>query len=173
MHRLAAALLLFLAACGTPSLDDPKLSDRQLDLETFFAGKSVAHGQFQDVFGNVSRRFTVEIDGRWDGETLILTEDFVYEDGSEERRVWTLTKTGPDTWTGTAPGVIGTATGRESGDTFNWGYTIDLPIADGETVRVRFDDWMWLLTEDRLLNKAYMYRFGVYAGEVTILFEKR
>lgn len=169
---LAAALVLFLAACtGKPALEDEKLSDRKLDLEEFFAGELVAYGQFQDIFGTVRRRFTVEIDGTWDGETLTLVEDFVYEDASTERRVWTLRKTGPDTWEGTAPGVIGVARGEERGDAFNWRYTIDLPVPDG-TLRVSFDDWMWLLTDDRLLNRAYMKRFGVDIGEVIITFEK-
>ena len=175
---LILGAMLTLAACtGKPSLDDDKLSDADLNLEEFFEGEAVAYGQFQDVFGTVRRRFEVEIDGKWDGETLTLTEDFLYEDGATERRVWTLTKTGAETWQGTAPGVIGTATGEERGDTFNWVYTIDLPIpsADGtvETMRVSFDDWMWLLSEDRLLNKAYVRRFGVDIGEVVIFFEKR
>jgi hypothetical protein len=174
MRRILSLLAaLALSACtSTPDLDAPKLSDRALDLEVFFDGELTAYGQFIDLFGNVSRRFEVDIKGDWDGETLTLVEDFVYEDKSTERRVWTLKKTGTDTWEGTAPGVIGTATGRESGDTFNWGYTIDLPVAGGETVRVGFDDWMWLLTEDRLLNIAYMSRYGVHAGTVTIIFEK-
>ncbi|MEM7319693.1 MAG: DUF3833 domain-containing protein [Pseudomonadota bacterium] len=170
--RFALIGVLMLTACsGRPSLDAPKLSDRQLNLEEFFAGKSVAHGQFQDRFGNVSRRFTVDIDGQWDGQLLVLTEDFTYEDDSTEQRVWTLTKTGDDTWQGTAPGVLGIAEGEERGDTFNWQYQIDLPVPDG-TLRVTFDDWMWLLTDDRLLNRAYMSKFGVEIGEVTIIFEK-
>ena len=170
---LSFVLLAFvLAACsGKPSLDDPKLSEQKLDLEVFFAGKTKAYGQFQDVFGTVRRRFEVDITGTWDGEQLILVEDFVYEDGSTEQRIWTLTKTGPDTWTGTAPGVIGVATGEERGDTFNWQYTIDLPVPDG-ILRVTFDDWMWLLSDNRLLNRAYMQRFGVNTGEVIITFEK-
>lgn len=177
MRRLALIALLALAGCtGKPSLDDPALGDRKLNLEEFFAGKTVAKGQFQDIFGTVRRRFDVTIDGDWNGRVLTLTEDFVYEDGSTERRVWSLTKTGPDTWTGTAPGVMGAATGTESGDAFNWRYTIDLPVpaADGsaETVRVAFDDWMWLMSDDRLLNRAYMRRFGVDIGEVIIWFEK-
>ena len=171
----AVAVLIFalaLAACtGKPALEDEKLSDRELNLEEFFAGKSKAYGQFQDVFGTVRRRFEVDITGTWDGRQLTLVEDFVYEDGSTEQRIWTLTKTGSQTWAGTAPGVIGTATGEERGDTFNWQYTIDLPVPEG-TMRVTFDDWMWLLTEDRLLNRAYMKRFGVDIGEVIIMFEK-
>lgn len=174
MIRVLSALMLVfvLTACtGKPSLDDAPLSSQKLELEVFFAGKSKAYGQFQDVFGTVRRRFEVDITGTWDGERLTLVEDFLYEDGSTEQRVWTLIKTGPDSWTGTAPGVIGTATGEERGDTFNWKYTIDLPVPDG-TLRVTFDDWMWLLSEDRLLNRAYMKRFGVDIGEVIITFEK-
>lgn len=54
-----------------------------------------------------------------------------------------------------APGVIGEAQGEERGDTFNWRYTIDLPVPDG-TLRVSFNDWMWMLSETRVLNRAYM-----------------
>ncbi|QBF30155.1 DUF3833 domain-containing protein [Thalassococcus sp. S3] len=168
----ALVITLGLAACtGKPSLDDEVLSTRQLNLEEFFDGRSVAYGQFQDIFGTVRRRFEVEIEGTWDGRTLRLVEDFAYEDGTTEQRVWTLEKTGEETWRGTAPGVIGVATGEERGDTFNWVYEIDLPVPDG-TLRVTFDDWMWLLSEDRLLNRAYMKRFGVDIGEVIIIFEK-
>jgi hypothetical protein len=172
MRIFIAVLVLVLAGCtGKPALEDEKLSTRNLNLEEFFAGRTVAYGQFQDIFGTVRRRFEVEINGTWDGQTLTLIEDFLYEDGSTEQRVWTLEKTADDTWRGTAPGVIGEALGEERGDTFNWRYTIDLPVPDG-TLRVTFDDWMWLLTEDRLLNRAYMKRFGVDIGEVIITFEK-
>lgn len=169
---LTLCLCLLSACAGRPSLEDDRLSERELDLEVFFAGHTKAYGQFQDVLGTVSRRFEVDIEGTWTAGTLTLVEDFVYEDGTTEQRIWTLTKTGEQTWTGTAPGVIGTATGEERGDTFNWVYTIDLPVADG-TLRVTFDDWMWLLSKDRLLNRAYMERFGVHIGDVIIIFEKQ
>lgn len=178
MRTILLAAITFLAACTfKPSLEDPKLSDRQLNLEEFFDGRLVAYGHFQDILGTVRRRFEVVIDGTWDGETLRLVEDFVYEDGATEQRIWTLRKTGPDSWEGTAPGVTGIAVGEERGDTFNWRYTIDLPIVSAggetETLRVSFDDWMWLLSDDRLLNIAYMKRFGLDIGAVTITFEKQ
>ena len=114
MRFLALAIFLVLAACsGRPSLDDPQLSDQVLNLEEYFSGSLVARGQFQDVFGTVRRRFDVQIEGEWDGQTLTLIEDFVYEDGSTEQRIWTLEKTGEQTWVGTAPGVIGQASGEE------------------------------------------------------------
>lgn len=178
MRLIAVLSVLLLAACaGRPSMDDPSLSTRELELEEFFDGRLTAYGQFQDLFGTVRRQFVAEIEGDWDGERLRLVEDFTYEDGSTEQRVWTLRKTGEETWEGTAPGVIGVAVGEEKGDRFNWRYTIDLPVpsAEGptETVRVSFDDWMWQLSDDRLFNRAYMRRAGVTLGDVSIWFEKR
>ena len=38
---------------------------------------------------------------------------------------------------------------------------------------VQFDDWMYLVNERVMLNKASMRKFGVYLGEVTLSFYKR
>lgn len=173
-HRLLLlALVAFLAACtGKPALEDASLGGPKLDLEEYFEGRVTAYGQFQDLFGTASRRFVVDMNGDWDGRTLTLTEDFTYSDGYQEQRVWTLTKTGDDTWSGTADGVIGEALGTEKDDTFNWTYQIDLPLPDG-SVRVSFDDWMWRLDDKRVLNRAYMKKFGLDVGEVIIFFEKQ
>ncbi len=176
-HLLVVAALLVSACAGKPSFDDPSLTDRRLNLEEYFDGRVTAQGQFQDIFGTVRRQFSVDIHGDWNGKRLRLVEDFVYEDGSTEQRVWTLVKTGADTWQGTAPGVIGTATGVEQGDRFNWKYTIDLPVpsASGptETLRVTFDDWMWLQDETHVLNRAYVSKAGIPIGEALISFERQ
>ncbi len=164
---------LALAACsGRPDLET-QLGGPSMALEEYFDGDLVAWGQVQDRFGTVRSRFEVDITGTWDGETLTLVEDFVYDDARTEQRIWTLRKTGANTWAGTAPGVIGEATGEVRGDTFNWRYTIDLPLGDGETLRADFDDWMWRLDEERVLNRAYMNRFGIRLAEVIIFFERR
>ena len=177
MRLITATILPFLPPCpGKPSSEYPVPAARRLKMENSFDAESPPYGTFQDIFGTVRRNFVVTIDGDWDGERLRLVEDFVYEDGSTEQRIWTLTKTGDDSWVGTAPGVIGEAVGIEDGDRFNWRYEIDLPIpsasGETETMRVTFDDWMWLLSDDRLLNLAYVKRFGVDIGTVTISFEK-
>lgn len=169
---LALAALALAACAARPDLDT-QLGGPPMVLEEYFDGELVAFGQVQDRFGTVRSRFTVDIAGDWDGETLTLVEDFTYQDGRTEQRIWTLRQSGPDTWTGTAPGVIGAATGEVRGDTFNWRYTIDLPLGDGETLRADFDDWMWRLDADRVLNRAYMTRFGVNLAEVIIFFERR
>ena len=152
-RKVAFLFIILLAGCGLkPSLKDTKLSELQLNLEEFFAGDVKAYGQFQDILGNVSRRFVVDVKGTWDGKKLTLVEDFRYADDSQEQRIWNLTKTGEQTWVGEADGVIGVAEGIEDGDTFYWAYTIDLPVPDG-TMQVSFKDYMWLQSENRLLNK--------------------
>ncbi len=167
---LLGLVLLITACTGRPSFE-PSLGGPKLDLETYFEGRTVGYGQFQDRFGEVRRRFRVDISGTWDGQVLTLTEDFAYADGTTERRIWTLQKTGEDSWQGSADGVLGTASGIEAADVFNWTYSIDLPVPDG-TLRVSFDDWMWRLDEKRVLNRAYMTKYGVDIGEVIIFFEK-
>jgi len=38
---------------------------------------------------------------------------------------------------------------------------------------VQFDDWMYLMNDRVMLNKAQMRKFGIYLGEVTLSFSKR
>jgi hypothetical protein len=112
----------------------------------------------------------------WSGppgqETGVLDEEFTYSDGTRERRVWTLQRTGDGRYVGTAADVVGQALGQESGNAFRFGYTLKLPV-DGRTYEVQFDDWMYLMDERVMLNKAQMSKFGIRLGEVTLSFVKR
>ncbi len=38
---------------------------------------------------------------------------------------------------------------------------------------IQFDDWMWKLSDTRVLNRAYMKKYGVDIGEVIITFERQ
>lgn len=105
-------------------------------------------------------------------ETGILDEQFIYSDGSRERRVWTLQRTAEGRYVGTAADVVGQALGEEGGNAFRFGYTLRLPV-DGRTFEVQFDDWMYLMDERVMLNKAVMSKFGIRLGEVTLSFVKR
>jgi len=67
--------------------------------------------------------------------------------------------------------VVGEAQGHSAGNAFQWAYTLRLPV-DGKTYEVQFDDWMYLIDEHVMLNKAVMSKFGVRLGEVTLAFHK-
>src|SRR5210317_14989 len=97
-----AFLALILNSCSTMKLDQFKTKKPILKLEEYFSGKTTARGVFEDRFGNIKKSFIVYIDGTWDGKTLILKEDFIYDDGSKEFREWTITKEGENFYTGFA-----------------------------------------------------------------------
>ncbi|WP_285671603.1 DUF3833 domain-containing protein [Paralimibaculum aggregatum] len=168
---LAGAGLGLLAGCGGPDLADHAGQGPELELERFLEGRLTAHGVFQDRFGTLRRSFVVDVLGVWDGETLTLTEDFLYEDGSTERRVWRLVQTSAESWAGTAAGVVGEATGEEAGNAFNWRYTIDLETPDG-TLRAHFDDWLWQLDDRVMVNRAYVTKYGIEIGQLSIYFRR-
>jgi hypothetical protein len=75
-------------------------------------------------------------------------------------------------YTGQAGDVIGTADGQTRGNAFNWRYTLALPVSD-QVLHVQFDDWMYLMNDQVMLNKASMSKWGVFLGEVTLSFTKR
>jgi len=170
---LTALLATLGSGCANPDLRDFAGDEPALDLAAYFTGQSQAWGQFQDRFGKVRRRFVVDITGTWDGETLTLTEAFRYDDGATEQRIWRLHRTGANTWEGTADGVVGTASGEVAGNAFNWRYTFDLQTGDGKTLRLAFDDWMWRVDEDVLINRARVSKFGITVGEVLIFFRRK
>ncbi len=166
--------LLSVTGCASVNIQDYKDTKPELKVEEYFAGNTKAWGVFQDRFGKVRRSFEVDINGTWDEntQTLKLVEDFVYDDGELEQRVWTITKIGPSTYTGTAGGVVGQAIGQSAGNAFNFKYTFDLPV-EGKTWRVKFDDWMYLQNDHILFNKATIRRFGFALGDVYIFFDKK
>jgi Protein of unknown function (DUF3833) len=167
---LSAATLL--SACSSPQITDYAAEKPLLDLRQYFNGTLDAYGVFTDRSGKVVKRFTVVMQCSWRGDEGVLDEAFSYSDGTKQRRVWRLTRTADGHYTGRADDVIGLATGQASGNAFHWNYTLALPV-DGRVIEVQFDDWMFLMDERVMLNKATMRKFGVRLGEVTLSFMKR
>ncbi len=176
MKRLLCAaaigVTLGLAACATsPTPFDYANEKPVLDLRQYFNGNITAHGVFTDRSGKVVRRFTVLMKCQWTGDDGVLDEAFTYSDGKTDRRVWRLKKLPDGKYTGTADDVVGTATGQAAGNAFQWAYTLRLPV-DDKVYEVQFDDWMFLVDERVMLNKAVMSKFGFKLGEVTLSFHK-
>ena len=167
---VAAAAVV--AGCAGPAPADYAAETPVLDLKTYFNGEMTAHGLFTDRSGKVARRFTVAMTGTWNGDDGVLDEHFTYSDGSTERRVWRLKALGNGRYTGRADDVVGEAQGQAAGNALNWRYTLRLPV-DGKVYEVQFDDWMYLMDERVMLNKAVMSKFGIRLGEVTLAFYKK
>ena len=51
----------------------------------------------------------------------------------------------------------------------NWQYDVVLTMS-GRDLEVHFDDWIYRMHEDVAVNRAYVSKFGVEIGSVTIVF---
>lgn len=160
-----------LAGCASTDLPDrPTGYAPALVLEDYFVGESRAYGVFEDRFRNLRRQFVVDITGTMQSGELILDERFRYDDGQTERRVWRIKRTA-DGYEGRADDVIGVAKGRVEGSFLSWKYQVNLKMGDSAW-KVTFDDRMWLQPDGVLINRAYVSRWGVTIGAVTIVFRK-
>ena len=169
---LATGGALALSACAGPQISDYAAQTPILDLRTYFNGTVDAWGLFTDRSGRVVKRFTVVMDCKWQGDEGVLDEAFTYSDGSKQRRIWRLKALPNGRYEGRADDVVGMALGQTKGNAFQWQYTLALPI-DGSVWHVQFDDWMYLMDERVMLNKAVMSKLGVTLGEVTLSFTRR
>lgn len=172
-HRLMVILsAILVSGCAGVDVTTYQKEQPELRLEEYFNGTLDAWGMFQKRDGTVVKRFKVVIDAQWAADSGVLDEHFTYSDGTTQRRVWRITKTGSDTYTGQADDVVGIASGRVSGNSLHWIYTLRLPV-DDKTYEVQFDDWMYLQEDGVMFNRSTMKKFGFRLGEVTLFFRKR
>ena len=165
---------LSLTGCFQTDMKQFENNKPKLDLFSFFEGETIAYGIFEDRFGNLKRQFRVNIKGKIDNKTLTLDEDFLYDDGEKAKRIWTIKKQidsndNKVSYVGNADDVEGKAFGSISGNTLNWTYDIYLNIK-GSNIKVHFNDWIYQQSEDLAINRAYVSKFGINIGSVTLVF---
>ncbi len=168
------ALSLGITSCARKGVGTLDSHQPRLVLEEFFAGQSVAYGIFEDRFGNLRRQFRVNLSGQLYDSRLVLDEEFLYDDGERASRIWTidrlgLAEDGTVSYSGRAADVKVAAHGSQVGNALNWQYDITLEMS-GMSLDVHFDDWIYKQDEDIAINRAFVTKFGVEIGSVTIVF---
>lgn len=142
-----------------------------MDFQAYFTGPVKAWGMIQGPTGKINRRFTADLVGTWQGETGTLDEVFYFNDGEVMERAWEISRLSENTYSATADDIVGTAYGESAGNATNWNYTMNLPVGD-KTYKVAFDDWMFLMEDGIVINKAKLKKFGLPVGEMTIFMKK-
>ena len=72
--------------------EDFKNKEPRLIIEEYLSGNVKAWGVLQNRSGKVTRQFSADLDGKWDGKQLILDEKFNWDDGEIQTRQWQITK---------------------------------------------------------------------------------
>ena len=160
----------FVLSCSS-SIDDYENTKPTFNLAEYFNGEVTAWGIVQDYSNKLTRRFCVDIIGTWEGNQGQLHETFYYNDGEQQIRIWNLEVDSNGSVTGGAADVVGEANGGSKGTAFNWQYTLQVPI-DGTEYDLFVDDWMFMMDDNRMMNRSYMKKFGVTMAEISIFFDK-
>jgi len=146
------------------------VSAADLKLEDFFKGTTHAFGKFSAINGK-KREFRVVLDGKWNGKTLILREDFFYKDGERDVKTWRFTKTSPTTYSGTREDVKGATTVKIKGNTAKFTYIVDIDNGPKENL-VRFRDILTLEKDGTIRNTARVSKLGIPVAKVKVNFAR-
>jgi len=168
----ALAVVAGLGGCSSQVLEGYSGGQPELDLREYLNGSLTASGVFFDRTGRADLRFVVDMEGTWRGNIGTLAEQFRYNDGRTDERIWTLRFQDDERFFGTADDVVGEASGMQAGNAAQMTYDLRIPREDDEIV-VSMEDWFYLLDDGTLINRATMRKFGVMVGELVIAFRKK
>ena len=115
IKSISLIIVLFLiTSCSNNSAmkpEDFKSKEPRLIIEEYLSGNVKAWGVLQNRSGKVTRQFSADLNGSWDGKQLILNEKFNWDDGEVQNREWTINKIDENNYEGTAGDVVGKAIG--------------------------------------------------------------
>ena len=168
---ILTAILLTNCSGNTMKPIDFKGQKPRLIIEDYLSGNVKAWGILQNRSGKVTRQFSAELNGTWDGKKLILDEKFNWTDGEVQKRQWIINKIDEHHYEGTAGDVIGTAKGFSYGPAFKFEYVLLVPVK-GKNIKITFDDWIFKQDDKVAINRATMTKFGIKVAELTVLFQK-
>jgi|TARA_B110000977_G_scaffold169127_1_gene218857 hypothetical protein len=160
-----------LPACTSVSVTDYASNSPKLVLQEFFNGSLRAHGMVKDRSGKVIRYFNATIDASWQNGIGTLDENFVFDDGEKQQRIWTIIKDDTGQYIGTASDVVGKSQLSLAGNSLFLNYVLRIPYDDG-TLDLKIDDRMYLVSKNVLMNESVMTKWGFQVGEIVLVIEK-
>ena len=175
IKSISLIIVLFLiTSCSNNSAmkpEDFKSKEPRLIIEEYLSGNVKAWGVLQNRSGKVTRQFSADLNGSWDGKQLILNEKFNWDDGEIQNREWIINKIDENNYEGTAGDVVGKATGYSYGPAFKFEYVLLVPVK-GREMKITFDDWIFKQDDRVAINRATMTKFGFKVAELTVVFVK-
>ena len=172
--RAALILALTWVVAGCTGLGPPQFDGATpvFDPIAYLEGPTRAWGVIENRNGEPRRRFRAVLMGVRDGDTLVITQDFRFDDGKTRRRLWRIRRVDAHRYDATATDVVGVATGYAYGNSFRWEYI--LQVTPGNPLsRVRMKHWMYLVDGgDTLINRVVISKLGVVVGGTTEYFRR-
>ena len=164
---------ILLTGCSENNMKPIDFKDQKprLIIEEYLSGNVKAWGILQNRSGKVTRQFSADLNGKWDGKQLVLDEKFIWDNGEIQKRQWKIDKIDEQNYEGTAGDVVGKAKGYSYGPAFKFEYVLLVPVK-GKEMKITFDDWIFMQDERVAINRATMTKFGIKVAELTVMFVK-
>jgi hypothetical protein len=168
---LVALGLLITGCAGGLKPESFAGAEPRFDPDKFFEGPTRSWGVIESRSGQPKSRFRTEMMGRRDGNDLVITQDFTFEDGHRQQRVWHVRRIDDHHYDATANDGVGVSHGLAYGNTFRWEYTIGRP--GNPLTHLRFKLWMYLQADgESMINRVTITKFGVVVAETTEHFHR-
>ena len=172
---ISAALIAFCllsAGCHTLKPESFARAEPRFEPDRFFEGPTRSWGVIESRSGRPKSRFKTEMMGRREGDYLVITQDFTFDDGHKQQRVWRIRRIDDHRYEATANDVVGVSHGLAYGNTFHWEYTLALrpgnPLAN-----VRFKLWMYLQADgETMINRVTISKLGLIVAQTTEHFHR-
>ncbi len=168
---VAAFVLRRFLGFAAQSPQDYTTKSPALDLRRHLSGKILCEGVIYGPTGRVTSRFVADMVATWQGDTGTLAEEFRYDTGAVQQRLWHFTLAPDGGIRATAADVIGTATGRQTGPALQMLYRIKLGADAGGHV-LDATDWMYLTPNGTIINRSQFRKFGIKVAELVATMRK-
>lgn len=162
---------MLLTSCSSMKAKDFNNKLPRFILEDFFSGSTYGQGIFFDRFKNAKLSFKVELAGVFKNNILILNETLTYDSGEVVKRSFDIEKISDNEYKLTGSDVVGVGKIEAYGNVLRWDYRLKQQIGSNQWI-LSFDDWMFLQSDEQVLNRATATKLGFELGEVFMVVKK-
>jgi hypothetical protein len=174
MRKIKAILLsllcIFCSSC-TQKIEDYKESKIKADLRQAFNGKLKGWGLYFDFFGIQKSSFTLDMDGKWNGNQGVIDEIFYFDNGDKLNRQWRINYLNDNSFTAESEDVVGNASGNQAGNVVNTLYQLIVPYKDSN-INLSASDWIYKIDDESVFSEIFLYKFGIKVGRFVIFMKK-
>ncbi|CAA6811605.1 MAG: DUF3833 domain-containing protein [uncultured Campylobacterales bacterium] len=165
MKYIVLITILIFTGCSM-KLEDFKNTTPKFIPKVHLNGTIKAYGLIKSRSGKITRRFEADMIGSWEengsGE---LKENFIYDDGEKEQRIWKLTPNKDGSYNATANDIVGVGVMKVEGNSLFIDYVLRITYNE-KPLDVRIKDWLHLQNDGVILNNSDITKWGFKVGEI-------
>lgn len=174
LSLLTLCLALGMASACAQETPRPVLPNTAaaFDPMVFFSGATRSWGVMENRSGAPTQTIVTGSHGDCGGDgRLHMTQRLSFQDGTEQLRVWTLWRTGPNRYEATANDMVGTARGEATDRTFHWQWVL-ARAPNNPLMNVTMNQWMYRMDDGSVTIRTTIGKFGIILAEVTEQFTR-